>query len=117
MKEFKLTTNELLDYLIKKLVKGEEVYIDLITSEISTDFLCLKNIRRRADRLTEAHRLLDCLRDKPLLIFGKDIEYSKLMGDLYNLPIGNVDRKTFIQIGNPDDGYFAQTFYPMTVLV
>ena len=115
MKEFTKTTNEMLDYLIRKLVKGDEVYIDLITSETSTSYICLDDIEDKKKRRAEAHRLLDCLRDKPLFIFGKDIEYNKLMGELYDLPIGR--EVTFIQIGDPDDGDFAQTFYPMVVNV
>ena len=117
MKKFNLTTNQLLDYLIEKLVQGEEVYIDLITKDISTSFLCLDDIESKEQRKAEAHKLLDCLRDKPLYIFGKDISYDKLMGELYDLPIGDVDKKTFVQIGDPEKGDFAQTFYPMTVLV
>ena len=66
MKKFNLTTNQLLDYLIEKLVQGEEVYIDLITKDISTSFLCLDDIESKEQRKTEAHKLLDCLRDKPL---------------------------------------------------
>lgn len=116
MKKFNLTTNQLLDYLIEKLVQGEEVYIDLITKEISTSYLCLEDIETKEERKTEAHKLLDCLRDKPLYVFGKDISYDRLMGELYDLPIGDVDNKTFVQIGNSEEGDFAQTFYPMIVI-
>lgn len=117
MNNFNLTTNQLLDYLIEKLVQGEEVYIDLITEETSTSYLCLDDMESKEQRKAEAHQLLDCLRDKPLYIFGKDIGYDKLMGELFDLPIGDVEEKTFVQIGNPEEGDFAQTFYPMTVLV
>lgn len=93
MKKFNLTTNQLLDYLIEKLVQGEEVYIDLITKDISTSFLCLDDIESKEQRKAEAHKLLDCLRDKPLYIFGKDISYDKLMGELYDLPLVTLTRK------------------------
>jgi hypothetical protein len=115
MKEFTKTTNEMLDYLIRKLVKGDEVYIDLITSEVSTSYICLDNIEDKKERRAEAHRLLDCLRDKPLYVFGESIEYDKLMAELYDLPIGR--KVTFVQIGEPETGDFAQTFYPMVVRV
>lgn len=115
MKQFSKTTNELLDYLISKLVKGDEVYIDLITSEISTSYLCLDNIEDTNEREAEAHKLLDCLRDKPLYVFGKDIGHEKLMGELYDLPIGDATKVTFVQIGDQDNGDFAQTFYPMEI--
>ena len=58
MKEFTKTTNEMLDYLIRKLVKGDEVYIDLITSETSTSYICLDDIEDKKKRRAEAHRLM-----------------------------------------------------------
>ena len=116
MKEFSKTTNELLDYLIRKLVNGDEVYIDLITSDVNTTYLCFDDIEDKKERRAEAHKLLDCLRDKPLYVFGKDIGYEKLMGELYDLPIGNTRKVTFVQIGDPDSGDFAQTFYPMVTI-
>ena len=36
----------------------------------------------KEQRKAEAHKLLDCLRDKPLYIFGKDISYNELILDL-----------------------------------
>ena len=117
MKEFNLTTNELLDYLIEKLVDGEEVYIDLITTDVATSYICLDEIEDKEQRRVEAHNLLDTLRDKPLYVFGKDIDHTQLFGDLYDLPIGDAREKTFVQIGNQGDGDFAQTFYPMEVIV
>ena len=116
-KGFNLTTNELIDYLINILAKGDEVYIDLITNDVVTSYLCLDDIEDKEQRKAEAHKLLDCLRDKPLYVFGKDISYNELMGDLMDLPIGDVDKKTFVQIGDRDKGDFAQTFYPMKVIV
>ena len=83
MKEFNLTTNDLLDYLIKKLVKGDEVYIDLITSEVNTSYICLEDIEDKAQRKNEAHKLLDCLRDKPLFVFGKDLSYNLFFFHIY----------------------------------
>lgn len=117
MKEFNKTTNELIDYLIRKLIKGDEVYIDLITSEVNTTFICLEDIEDKKQRKIEAHKLLDCLRDKPLFVFGKDLNERELMGDLYDLPIGDVCKVTFVQIGTPETGDFAQTFYPNRVVL